>query len=50
MALFDQAAFTRALDELNEETQRPDLGPTKKQSLGPFTIMGLVFNRMIGEN
>lgn len=49
MASYDDDEYEQALLTLNEENQRVDIGPTKAQRLGGFTIICLVLNRTIGE-
>lgn len=48
MACFDQADYDRAIDDLDESSQRIDVAPTVPQRLGPFTVVCLVLNRTIG--
>lgn len=50
MAAFDDDEYEQALAVLNEENQRVDIGPTKAQRLGGFTVICLVLNRTIGEH
>ena len=48
MASFDQADYDRALEDLDENSQRIDVAPTAPQRLGRFTVVCLVLNRTIG--
>ncbi len=48
MASFDQADYDRAVDDLDESSQRIDVAPTAPQRLGRFTVVCLVLNRTIG--